>query len=83
MKHAVLIVLAACLAAPAIASDPKPAKAERDDPDRIICRKIKATGSLTRMTKDCRTARDWAELRQASREATENLQVLRANGEVD
>lgn len=37
-------------------------------PDKIICRKSAATGSLVRRTKQCMTARQWSETQRIQRE---------------
>jgi len=44
--------------------------------EKIICRSQLATGSLTRRTRSCRTARDWADLRAQTREQIEKMQVV-------
>ena len=41
------------------------------DPDKIICKKSKSTGSLISRTKQCMTARQWAEAARIARDQTE------------
>jgi hypothetical protein len=56
------------------AAEEKAEKPAAPDPNRIICKSIKQLGSMTRTNKVCQSARDWADLRQRSREATEEKQ---------
>jgi TonB family protein len=43
------------------------------DPDKIICKKSETTGSLIRRTKQCMTAKQWAEQSRISQERTEKI----------
>ncbi len=43
------------------------------DPERIICKRSQTTGSLVRKTKQCMTARQWAEASRQAREQAERI----------
>jgi hypothetical protein len=63
-------------AAGSTASEPakEQESAEVGDPDRRICKKITYTGSRLGGEKVCKSARQWSEIRQESRDATERRQ---------
>ncbi len=42
-------------------------KKDKNDPDRLICRKEPLIGSLTRFTRTCHTKREWEEMGNAAR----------------
>lgn len=43
------------------------------DPDKIICRRSATTGSLIKKTKQCMTARHWAEAQRIARDTAERI----------
>lgn len=47
--------------------------AEVSNPDKIICKKTAATGSLIRRTKQCMTARQWGEMYRIARNEADRL----------
>lgn len=56
------------LAAPVAAQVETPPTA---DPDRMVCKTVRLTGSLLRKAKDCRRAREWDNQRRKTRASAE------------
>jgi hypothetical protein len=52
----VLALLA--LSTPAVAQD-SGAKVDKNSPDRVICKRIQATGTILGAKKECRTKAEW------------------------
>lgn len=85
MKFVVLGLAAFALSAPAIAADQAPSTQKQassedkdgKDPNRMICKREKVTGSRLRSRKTCLTAAQWEEQRAADREAVEKIQANR------
>ncbi len=48
-------------------------KAAGRDPEKIICKRSQSTGSLVRKTKQCMTARQWAENARIQRDEVERI----------
>ena len=59
------------------AAESAPKDAKMGDPDRTICKSLKATGSRLAKAKVCKTARQWAEQEYEHRKELEKLQVPR------
>jgi len=84
---AIACALALPLAAPAAAAqagEPAPpatevaATAEAKPAPKVICRSQLAVGSLTKRTRSCRTASEWADLKTQTRQQIEKMQVVGA-----
>jgi hypothetical protein len=76
-----LSLAAMLIAQPVFAAD-KPASRQqasnsKDDPNKIICRKYKVTGSLIDTKRVCHTRADWKRLTQEARRTTEDIQDMR------
>lgn len=59
---------------PAAATAPAATNVAATDPDRVICRKDEATGSRLRSTNICKTAREWEQIRDDARRATDAME---------
>lgn len=62
--------------APAVAQNQPnpPPTAKQPDPDRIICEKIRETGSRLAVRRVCMTAQQWEEQRRRDRENLQDAQ---------
>jgi hypothetical protein len=67
-----LVLCAVVLAAPGVAAAQDAAPASSDD--RVICKSFAEIGSRLKKKKSCRTAKEWADLRQQTRDKTEEIQ---------
>jgi hypothetical protein len=65
-----LMMMVACASSPDAASEGTSAAVE-GDPDRMICRREKDTGSRL-SSRTCKTAREWEEERERNQEAMRN-----------
>lgn len=74
MSYRILLAISAAslCASAAVAADGT--RTARNDPNKKICRTILEAGSLTKRTRACHTAAEWAEVRRLSREKTESIQ---------
>ena len=73
MKHWTLIAGAAMLTAlPAAPAAAETAEASRDD--EIVCKVQRKENSRLAAKKDCRTRKEWAEVKERSKNATEGVQ---------
>ena len=68
---------AAAFADPPAAGDPA-LKANKADPNRMVCRTLGDGGSRLDRHRTCRTAAEWAELRRQTRETIDHIQNSRA-----
>jgi hypothetical protein len=63
---------------PSLATEPAPnpaPKLARDDPKRVVCRRLAVTGSLVQTVKICKTNAEWrGQARDAQDEATQMQQ---------
>ena len=66
------VVAAALLSAPALAS--AEAGKPSDPAEKVRCKRQAETGSFAKVTKICRTEKQWRALRDASKEETRELQ---------
>jgi hypothetical protein len=69
------------IAAPAIAQAPpaqgaqaRDAAGDKNDPNRIVCKREETLGSRLGAKKVCLTVKEWQELSNANREHTEEIQ---------
>ena len=60
-----------------VVGESPPSEAEKNDPDRIICKKAQVSGSRLGNKKVCARKADWDARRQADREAIQRGQVNR------
>jgi hypothetical protein len=60
--------------AAAFASEKKDKSADMGDSNRIICEKIKMTGSRLAVKKTCHTAAEWADIRRQQKDSTSRIQ---------
>jgi hypothetical protein len=68
----VLVIAAGCASSPDTASTGYGAsEAIEGDPDRMVCRRDKETGSRL-ASRTCKTAREWEEERERNQEAMRN-----------
>ena len=72
LKILLAAVAAVSLAAPALAAD-KDQEQQTQQKQKLICRTDTATGSLTRKVRTCKTADEWRESNQKTREAVDNF----------
>jgi len=70
----VIVIFAALALVPAIAAAEEK-KADKNDPNRIICEKQEVIGSRVATKKVCLTAAQWEERRREDREALDKAQV--------
>jgi hypothetical protein len=73
---AIALTLALSAQSPAVAADKKNNE-EVGDPNRMICRTQKSTGSRLKAGKICMTAQQWADAKKENREALEGAQQRR------
>ena len=74
LKILLAAVAAVSLAAPALAADKdKDQEQQTQQKQKLICRTDTATGSLTRKVRTCKTADEWRESNQKTREAVDNF----------
>lgn len=63
---------------PAMAADPTPAasagQSDKNDPNKIVCRREEQIGSRLGAKKVCLSVKEWQDREQADRESTERLQ---------
>ena len=82
MRAAALIVFGACLSLTATA-DRKSEKADRaaqaSDPDKVVCKRIKETGTHFKR-KVCHTQRVWDAQKKAAQEAAQRLNQNSTSG---
>lgn len=52
-----------------------------DNPDRIVCKEIKKTGSRLRKRKVCATKKEWDNLKDSSARAVRQMQLTRARSD--
>jgi hypothetical protein len=75
MRRLALCALALALPLSAMAettaATPKP---DRDDPNKVICRRESVTGSLAQTRKVCMTRADWAARSRGAQEAGQRMQ---------
>ena len=69
-----IVIFAALALVPAIAAAEEK-KADKNDPNRIICEKQEVIGSRVATKKVCLTAAQWEERRREDREALDKAQV--------
>jgi len=62
-RYSLALLAAATFSTAALADEP--AKKDKDDPSRIVCRRTQELGSIM-MKKVCHTAAEWAEIRKNS-----------------
>jgi hypothetical protein len=77
IMRAFAIVALSCLAfssAPAIAKDDKPV-----DPDKKICRRTEATGSIIGGKRQCHTRAEWKTIDDANSEAAQRFSDRRSS----
>jgi hypothetical protein len=75
MRTLVIAALTLSLApVPALAEKKANQSADMGDADRIICEKIKMTGSRLAVKKTCHTAAEWADIRRQQRMQTDRIQ---------
>lgn len=60
--------------APALAEKKADQSADMGDSSRIICEKVKMTGSRLAVKKTCHTAAEWADIRRQQRDNTTRIQ---------
>ncbi len=83
MKFLFPVAAAMALAAPTMAQTaPQPAAAEpaaeaTNDPNRMICKKEKVSGTRLSTKKVCMTAAQWAQRQRDERQATDRAQANR------
>lgn len=58
----------------AFADGKKDQSYDMGDSSRVICKKLKLTGSRLAVKKDCRTAAEWAEMRRQQQDTTSRIQ---------
>ena len=78
IRKIVLALAAAALAGGAASAATKPKKADRDDPNKLICKTLEESGQKLRRTRACHTAAEWRELQRQTRAAIERIQNSRA-----
>ena len=64
----------------AVQSDAAPASAEPDPGEEVICRRDRATGSLTRVNRVCKTRDEWNGVHDATRDNMNDLQRNASGG---
>jgi hypothetical protein len=77
VRLALVAAAAGLLAVPAFAASSEPATPAPEveaDEDRVICKTTPQLGTRLRKNKSCRTAKEWADLRQQTRNKTEEMQ---------
>lgn len=75
---AALLAGAAALAEPPAGGDAS-LKANKSDPNRLICRTLEGSGSRLERQRACHTAAEWAELRRQTRASIDHIQNSRAS----
>ncbi|PWG03321.1 hypothetical protein [Sphingosinicella humi] len=75
MKKIIAVAVALSLVpVAALASEKKDKSADMGDSSRIICEKVKLTGSRLAVKKTCHTAAEWADIRRQQRDNTTRIQ---------
>ena len=75
MKKIIAVAVALSLVpVAALASEKKDKSADMGDSSRIICEKVKMTGSRLAVKKTCHTAAEWADIRRQQRDNTSRIQ---------
>lgn len=75
MKKIIAAALVASLVPTvAFATEKKDQSADMGDSSRIICEKVKITGSRLAVKKTCHTAAEWADIRRQQRDNTSRIQ---------
>ena len=75
MKKIIAVTVALSLVpVAALASEKKDKSADMGDSSRIICEKVKMTGSRLAVKKTCHTAAEWADIRRQQRDNTSRIQ---------
>ena len=75
MKRIIAVALFVSLTpAPALAEDKRDQSADMGESSRVICKKLKLTGSRLAVKKDCRTAAEWSEMRRQQQDTTSRIQ---------
>ncbi len=77
---AAIVSLSLVPATAALAEPKKNQSADMGDADRIICERIKMTGSRLAVKKTCHTAAEWTELRRQQRMTTDRIQAFKPCG---
>ena len=67
-------------AATAVQTDAAPASTEPDPGEEVICRRDRATGSLTRVNRVCKTRNEWNGVHDATRDNMNDLQRNASGG---
>lgn len=80
MRFAIVALFLLGLPVAGMADTPSPAKADPNDPNRVICRRESVTGSLAQQRKICMTRADWA---IRSRNMQEGAQQMQDQGHVN
>jgi hypothetical protein len=73
LKILLAAVAAVSLAMPVFAADKDKDQEQPQQKQKLICRTDTATGSLTRKVRTCKTADEWRESNQKTREAVDNF----------
>lgn len=78
-QFAFLAIALAAVPPITVVGDKPLSEAEKNDPDRVICKKAQVSGSRLGNKKICMRKADWDAQRQADREAIQRAQVNRKN----
>jgi hypothetical protein len=73
MSKLLPVIALALLAAPAFAQPPQ-SKAEAQDKDKQVCKRVSVTGSLVQVRRICGTRGEWEAKARAGREYGEGVQ---------
>ena len=68
------LIFASAAAAEPATKQPAEEPAEPTGDDRIKCKRLSVTGSLTQKVKTCRTIGEWRQLREGNSDYARNLQ---------
>jgi|ABEF01.1.fsa_nt_gi hypothetical protein len=68
------LIFASAAAAEPATKQPAEEPAEPTGDDRIKCKRLSVTGSLTQKVKTCRTIAEWRQLREGNSDYARNLQ---------
>ncbi len=80
MRLSIACLSLLAFAAPALAADPAPAKADAGDPNKVICKRHVPIGQLAGGKKECRTRAEWEAIRRDAQDDTQRLQRATPNG---